>query len=121
LDIASSDFWGLSGGRSTNPALNFVSTFFGEAQSNMQQLIDVRFDHHGGFNSKIRSVHSGDSVVITMPADLTLLVLSLDSLRRQLTQDMWHGFRLTVTADQQCEMMYNYDPNCADDPTFYVD
>ncbi|MGE3803602.1 MAG: hypothetical protein AB7K24_02900 [Gemmataceae bacterium] len=106
---------------------SLADALFQQAESHLQDqtwraiALDVRFDHQGGFNYKIRAATASASPPITMPASMTLLVLSLDALRRQLPQDQWHGFLLTVTADQQCEMTFNYDPNCADDPTFYAD
>jgi hypothetical protein len=84
-------------------------------------VLDVRFDHQGGFIDKIRAATSNGAVSVSMPTDMALLVLSLDSLRCELLDDRWYGFRLTVSANQQCDMEYNYDPNCADDPTFYAD
>jgi hypothetical protein len=84
-------------------------------------VLDVRFDHDGGFIDKIRATTSGGIEAISMPSDMMLLLLSLDSLRREVRHDQWYGFRLTVGANKQCEIAFNYDVNCASDPAFYAD
>jgi hypothetical protein len=90
-------------------------------QSWLAIVLEVRFDHQGGFVDKIRATTSDGIASISMPADVMYLLLSLDALRQELLDDRWYGFRLKVDANKQCEAEYNYDPNCATDQMFYAD
>jgi hypothetical protein len=90
-------------------------------QSWLAIVLDVRFDHHGGFIDKIRATTPDRIASISMPTDVVHILLSLDSLRQRLLYDWWYGIQLKVDANRRCEAKYNYDPNCANDLTFYAD
>lgn len=48
-------------------------------------------------------------------------VRHLISLRdeRPSGKDRWYGLLLRVTAEGDCEVRINYDPDCAQDSSFY--
>lgn len=82
-------------------------------------LLDARFDEQGGFITKIRvNCANGEVVSPSMPTDITLQLIELNSIR-PTGQDRWYGFKLEVTNASACEVKFDYDPACADDPDFF--
>lgn len=84
-----------------------------------QSFLDTRFDGRGGFSTKIRTVtSSSDLHSIGMTTEISLVLIELDQCRRDFGSE-WFGIIVTVSADDRCSVDFNYDPNCADDETFF--
>src|SRR5262245_54000687 len=84
-------------------------------------VLDARFsDADGSISNKVR-VERGDGSLasVSLPAEGTLRLIELGQARPS-GPDRWHGLVLRVTAAGECEMRFNYDPACADDPAFYA-
>ena len=83
-------------------------------------LLDARFDEQGGFSSKIRVTRTnGEVVSLVTPTDTTLQLIELNGVR-PAGIDRWYGFKLELTAAGACEVNFNYDPACANDPDFFT-
>ena len=55
------------------------------------------------------------------PDEVVKLLHELFEIKDQAFPDKWYGVRLTVSADGECKVEFNFDPNCARDPAFFKD
>lgn len=83
-------------------------------------ILDVRFStDEQGFIDKAR-VENRDGTLSSMKLP-TEVVEHLNALfgARPTGEDRWYGVLIRVTAAGGCGVTFNYDPNCADDPSFF--
>jgi hypothetical protein len=91
-----------------------------EAKAWASAFLDVRFDEQGGFAYKIRVTHTnGEVVSLCLPTDVTLQLIELNTVR-PTGKDRWYAFKLELTASGACEVNFNYDTACTDDPSFFT-
>jgi len=84
-------------------------------------FIDFRSSSEDGSGpDKLRLELPDGTIVksIAVPVDITGLYLDAWELREN-TPKKWYGLKLTVVPDGKSEILYHYDPRCADDPSFY--
>jgi len=83
--------------------------------------LDVRFAQQGSsWLSKIRvTVPNSEMVSISVPADIQLILLDLNALRRASFSDEWYGLILEVNPQGNCTVSLNYNSQCAEDESFF--
>ncbi len=83
-------------------------------------LLDVRFDEAGDFLNKIRVTRAnGEVVSLSLPIAITHQLIELNGVRPS-GKDRWHGLKLELTSEGECQIAFNYDPACANDPAFFA-
>jgi hypothetical protein len=40
-------------------------------------------------------------------------------IRKTASADKWYGIKITIESDGKCKVDFDYDPECAADPTFF--
>src|SRR4051812_3749362 len=81
--------------------------------------LDVRYSDDGSFLHKVRmALVDGTEVSPSLPERVTLLMIDLEKVRGA-GDSRWYGLLMTITAAGDADARYNYDPNCADDETFF--
>jgi hypothetical protein len=83
-------------------------------------VLDVRYSTQvDSFIDKTRlELTDGRVVSLSLPVAATHHMIALGNAR-STGKDRWYGFLLRITAAGICKGEFNYDPNCADDPSFY--
>ena len=82
--------------------------------------LDVRFDGHGNFHTKIRAKSvTQENVSVSDDMDLSLMLIDLD-LERTTIGEEWFGFLMTITKDGQCNCKLNYDSDTYNDASFFA-
>ncbi|MCE9532528.1 MAG: hypothetical protein K8T89_15630 [Planctomycetes bacterium] len=57
---------------------------------------------------------------LDVPDDLMLLLREAFDLKDAVLSNKWHGVLITAFPDRQCEVKFDYDPNCAKDKAFFL-
>ncbi len=85
--------------------------------------LDVRISQNGRNQAaKFRIKLGTETVAKTHPPDeIDRYIDRMWELRPKVLANNWHGFLATVSRDGRCEVTFNYDPDCKNDPTFYDD
>jgi len=85
-------------------------------------VLDARFsyaDQEGSFVDKVRVDRAdGSQSSVSLPVEGVHRLVSLGN-ERPSGKDRWYGLLLRVTAEGECEVRLNYDPDCAQDSSFY--
>ena len=85
----------------------------------VRALLDVRFEECGGFIMKLRVARTmGEALSLNVPTNISLQLIQLEGAR-PTGQDRWYGCKLEVTAAGACEVNFDYDPACSNDPHFF--
>ena len=61
----------------------------------------------------------GEVVGLHEPDETSLPLIELADLPDEVFAGRWYEAVFVVTPDGRCEVTYNYDPACADDPGWY--
>lgn len=85
-------------------------------------VLDARFagDRSGAFFDKCR-VHAarGTPKGVQTSTDITTQLIALWEMPAAVFNGRWYGVKVTVTRAGECQVEYDYDRKCADDPSFF--
>jgi hypothetical protein len=83
-------------------------------------VLDARcFAQGGGIIAKLRvELPDGTLGSVDIPSAENRTLRHLADARAE-GADRWYGMRLRVTAADECDTSFDYNPNCADDETFF--
>ena len=100
--------------------LEAVKEEIGE-KSWVRAVDDRRWFPDGSFIGKTRIHLEKEGVIHSLhfPRESKRLVDRLWEGQAGLFADKWYGLNLIVYPDGKCETVFNYDPNCGNDPTFF--
>jgi hypothetical protein len=71
--------------------------------------------------SKLRVVLvSGGVISVAPPAAIAGVIADILQMRH-LFEQPWSGMKLTITCAGECNVHFDFDPKCADDPAFFKD
>jgi len=92
----------------------------GEPEDWSSVTLDVRYSSRDeGFIDKTRiELPDGRLMSLSLPVSATHQMIALGNAR-PMGKDRWYGFLLRITAAGSCMGEFNYDPACAEDPSFY--
>ena len=82
--------------------------------------LDARYSADGReIIDKIRvELHNGQIGSVSLPVAGTYALLALQQVRGE-GSDCWYGIRLRITSEGECETTFDYNPQCAEDESFY--
>jgi hypothetical protein len=85
-------------------------------------VFEVRYSKQGdSWITKLRAtLPSGEVTSLDTPSEITLLLIDINESRTVLGHQ-WHGAVIKVVEAGQCEIQLNYDPDCAEDVSFFRD
>ncbi|MBP3955557.1 hypothetical protein J8F10_09715 [Gemmata sp. G18] len=85
-------------------------------------IFEVRYNKQGeSWITKLRvNLSSGEITSLNTPSEITLLLIDINESRTVLGHQ-WYGAAVKVGAAGQCEIQLNYDPDCAEDASFFRD
>jgi len=100
--------------------LGFVGKEMGKKKWKLAYY-DVRSAGTGGARFGIfRVVLPNGKVVqsLSAPMDAKMILHKAWDMKDKVFKPKWHGLKLTIHPDGECKTEFNYDPDCASDPTF---
>jgi hypothetical protein len=97
-----------------------VTGEFGGVEDWSAAVLDVRYSSRAGsFVHKVRvELSDGHLASLSLPVAATYHLIELGQAR-PAGKDRWFGFRFRITSAGNCKGEFNYDPACADDPSFF--
>lgn len=83
--------------------------------------LDVRFDPDGdSFSTRfVATLPDGSAEVLRESLDTIEPLKALRAMPAEVFNGRWHGLKLTVHPGRECQVEWNFDPNCVNDPTFW--
>jgi len=83
---------------------------------------DIRWFPDGSniFKTRIRVPDSQELVSVKTPTGMIWTLSDAWRMQPTLFADVWYGLLLMVYPDGRCETKFNYDPNCGNDPSFFI-
>jgi hypothetical protein len=85
--------------------------------------LDARFVEDGlSWSTKVRVILMDGTVKSIVESDTaTRLLDQVWQGQGTAVPHRWYGLRLSITSSGQCDVKFNYDPNCHEDRSFYAD
>jgi hypothetical protein len=82
--------------------------------------LDIRSNPDGTARAiKFRVIPvSGGPRCLIAPKLIETIVNDLWEMRGAFSPETWYGMKLTISSKGQCNVDFNYDPNCRADPEF---
>ena len=84
--------------------------------------VDIRWTLDGNTSvSKLRIGLPGGAIFahLSFSIDVDSLFEEAYQMKDKVFPDKWYGLVMTLHPDGKCQLDYNYDPNCSDDPSFF--
>ena len=87
----------------------------------IKAFLDARFDPEGAAcieKSRVQ-VAGGKLGGLRVSDDVTRLVHELWDLRSQTLANNWYGLKISVSPDGACRLVFNFDPDCINESSFF--
>src|SRR3712207_5665568 len=117
-DISSEDFDRLMREMAVD-LFKSAKSLVGQSASWDRAILDVRSPKDGGSRLLKFRVQMGDGSVkgAHVSSKVTSLLREMWSIRDEIFPDRWFGLQLILPGNGECETIFNYDEQCADDPS----